>query len=142
MWTIDTSVFIRAFTPIDKHHNVCQHMLSLIGQKKVPMVEPVLVLVEIAGTISREFRDSIKGRVFAEDLKANDAIRFIALDDDLAQLALEIAADRRLRGADAVYVATALRHGTNLISLDAEHLNRAKGIIPVYSPTETIKSLV
>ncbi len=141
MWTIDTSVFIRAFTPTDKNHAVCKKLLSLLEQEQSSLIEPILVLVEIAGTISREFRDSIKGRVFAEDLKANDAIRFIALDDDLAQLALEIAADQKLRGADAVYVATALRHGTNLISLDAEHLTRAKGIISVYTPTEAIKSL-
>lgn len=52
-------------------------------------------------------------------------LTLVALDDALAEVAATIAADRALRGADAVYVAVAQRYGTTLVSLDHEQRERA-----------------
>ena len=52
----------------------------------------------------------------------------------IADLAVEIAANNRLRGSDAVYAAVALRFGTELITLDREQLGRLPKVLSVREP--------
>jgi len=52
----------------------------------------------------------------------------------LGGLAAQLAADHALRGADAVYVAAALRLGLPLVTLDGEQLQRAEAVISTLSP--------
>lgn len=68
-------------------------------------------------------------------------IRLIPLDDTLAQEAAELAADRALRGADAVYVAVARRHGCALVSLDREQRERAAAVVRALTPAEALAEL-
>ena len=58
-------------------------------------------------------------------------IRRVHLDFGLAA---QLAADHALRGADAVYVATVLRLGLPLVTLDGEQLHRAQAVISAISP--------
>jgi predicted nucleic acid-binding protein len=55
-------------------------------------------------------------------------IQFVPIDATVTQDAAEIAADRALRGADAVYVAVARRYGCALVTLDREQRERAAPI--------------
>jgi predicted nucleic acid-binding protein len=59
-----------------------------------------------------------------------------ALDHELAAEAAEIAAACVLRGADAVYVATARRMDTTLLTLDRELRKRAERTAEVRTPGE------
>ena len=61
-------------------------------------------------------------------------IAFIDLDESAADLAVDIAANNRLRGSDAVCGAVALQFGTELITLDKEQLFRLKKLIPELIP--------
>ena len=99
------------------------------------------MLIEVAATISRTRFDATLARNFAETLRNLSDIAFVPLDDKLMQQALEIAADHRLRGADAIYVAVAQRYGTTLLSLDREHLTRVVGIVPTLTPAEVLATL-
>ena len=56
------------------------------------------------------------------------------MDESLAGLAVDIAAQRPLRVSDAVYAAVALRFGTELITLDREQLERLPEVVPVRAP--------
>ncbi len=58
------------------------------------------------------------------------------MDENLAWLAMEIAARYRLRGSDAVYAAVALHFGADLVTLDREQLSRLEGVAPVREPGE------
>lgn len=58
-------------------------------------------------------------------------IVLIELDKSLAESAAEIAATHRLRGNDAVYAAVAKRFATELVTLDAEQLQRARKAVKV-----------
>ncbi len=58
----------------------------------------------------------------------------IALDLDEATDAAAVAVAARLRGADATYVAIAVRTGSTLVTLDAELLERAAALVPVATP--------
>jgi predicted nucleic acid-binding protein len=42
----------------------------------------------------------------------------------------------QLRGADAVYVATARRYGSTLVTVDDEQRLRTEGVIPTMLPGE------
>lgn len=102
---------------------------------------PNLILAEIAGALSRSFRDPIRARLEVDLLRDLHTIRLIPLDDALAQEAAELAADRALRGADAVYVAVARRYGCALVSLDREQRERAASIVRVLTPDEALAEL-
>lgn len=52
-----------------------------------------------------------------------------------------MAADHRLRGADAVYVAVARRFGTVLVTLDAEQRTRSDARVTALTPAEAFAQL-
>jgi len=87
IYTLDASIFARDLNPRDADHVLCRELLERLATRGIPIIAPLLLLVEVAGTLSRELRDPMRGRIA------------------VTQGALEIAADRALRGADAVYVA-------------------------------------
>lgn len=141
MYTIDASVFVRAYTMQDVASDVCDRFLTSIQEQNITIFEPTLVLLEVAGVISREYNNPMLGRISASTIMDFSHISFISLDYTLAQYGFEIAADEKLRGADATYVAVALRHSTTLVSLDQDHLLRAKRIVPAISPHEALSDL-
>ena len=61
------------------------------------------------------------------------------LTDDLATEAATSAAQQRLRGADAVYVALAAQRALTLITLDREMLERTKKSVTSVTPTAWLK---
>ncbi|MGZ9236067.1 MAG: PIN domain-containing protein [Anaerolineales bacterium] len=59
---------------------------------------------------------------------------FIDVDETVATLAVDIAANHRMRGSDAFYAAVALRFGTEWVTLDKEQLDRLPKVILVTPP--------
>ncbi len=141
MYTIDASVFVRAYTMQDERSPICNRLLTHIHDQNIALFEPTLVLMEIAGSISREFNNPLLGRISASNLMRLSQVSFIEFNSPLAEQGFELAADLRLRGADATYVAIAQHCATTLISLDREHLQRASRVIPVVSPEESLAML-
>ena len=68
-------------------------------------------------------------------------VQLVTLDDALIDEAAEIAADRALKGADAVYVAVARRHRAILVTLDHEQRERAAALVAVMTPTAALSAL-
>ncbi|MFV9503782.1 MAG: PIN domain-containing protein [Oscillochloridaceae bacterium umkhey_bin13] len=68
-------------------------------------------------------------------------MEFVDLDRTLGHEAAEIAADRALKGSDAVYTAVARRYGSTLVTLDQEQAARAALIVPVMTPQEALAAL-
>lgn len=66
------------------------------------VIVPTLLLAELAASISRVRRDPMRARITVEALQALPFMEFIDLDRTLGQEAAEIAADRAVKGADAV----------------------------------------
>ena len=134
-YTIDANIFIRAWTTTDPQHTISDQCLSAIFGQGISMVQPTLVLVEIAGVMSRAQRDPIRARVFADSIRTQPQSQFIPLDDALTRIASDLVADLALRGADAVYVAVTQQYGTTLVTLDQEVLNRATQVVTVLHPS-------
>ena len=62
------------------------------------------------------------------------------MDQSLAHEAAKIAGSRRLRGADAVYVALAAACQEPLLTLDAEMLERAQGVAEALTPDQWLQA--
>ncbi len=65
-------------------------------------------------------------------------VQLIPLDRPLTRRAAQMAAQHRLRGADAVYVATAEAQDATLITWDAEMLDRA--VVATLTPSEWLEA--
>jgi predicted nucleic acid-binding protein len=138
--TIDASVFISAFTPTEPAHEASRAAMAAIRSQAIPIIEPVLVLLEISAALSRGQNKPDLGRAFVNALKQFSNLTFVDVDASLADLAVDVAAQYKLRGSDAVYAAVALRFGTELITLDREQLEGLPKAIPVQKPGEQVQT--
>lgn len=120
IYRIDANIFARDADPTDPDHPTCRTFLEALDQRQIPIIVPNLVLAEVAAAVSRTRRDPIRARIITDSIATFAHIQLVPLDDQLAREASELAADRALRGADAVYVAVARRYSCILISLDRE----------------------
>jgi predicted nucleic acid-binding protein len=108
---------------------------------RLPLVEPTLLLPELAASIARVYRDEDLARTFAESIRDLSHLSLITLDTSLAELTVDIAARHRLRGSDAVYAAVAKRYGTILVTLDQEQYERVGGVVPTQTPAQVVAAL-
>jgi predicted nucleic acid-binding protein len=142
MYTLDASVWLREATPSDPAYQVCHELLSAIRQQQITLYEPWLLLAEVAGPVGRLLRDPVRGRVYADIVHSFPNTTFVDVDEAIGRAAAELAADRFIRGADAVYPVIAQRYGCSLVSLDDEHQRRLPGYVVVLTPAEALKQLL
>jgi predicted nucleic acid-binding protein len=112
----------------DIFHEASHRWLSraIIGGES--LVAPVLLLAEIAGALARQTgRPELSQRTI-ERLLSVPNLRLVSIDDKLGIAAARVAADQRLRGADATYMAVAATLGVPLVSWDREQLSRAGSV--------------
>ncbi|NCC36092.1 MAG: PIN domain-containing protein [Chloroflexia bacterium] len=141
MYTLDANIFVRDASPNDPEHATCHALIAQLYQRTTTIVVPFLVLPEIAGALSRSFRDPMRARLEVDLLRDLRHIQFVPLDATITHEAAELAADRALRGADAVYVAVARRYGCALVTLDREQRERAALVVRTLTPTEALAEL-
>jgi predicted nucleic acid-binding protein len=98
------------------------------------LVTPTIALAEIAGAIARHTGSSDLGRRAMERILQLSGLRLITLDASLGADAGRLAANHRLRGADAVYVSVAHVMNLPLVSWDREVQSRARGYITILQP--------
>lgn len=132
--TIDASVFVSAFTPTEPAYQASKSFMLQVREQLIPIIVPMLVLPEISAALSRGQGKPDLGKAFVEELHNFPNTTFIDVDESIADLAVDIAADHRLRGSDAIYAAVALRFGTELVTLDREQLDRLPKLLSVRSP--------
>ena len=132
--TIDASVFVSAFTPTEPAHQASRAFMLNLREQSIPIIVPVLVLPEISAALSRGQGKPKLGLAFVQELRNFPNTTFINVDESIADLAVEIAANNRLRGSDAIYAAVTLRFGTELITLDREQLDRLPKVLSVREP--------
>ncbi len=140
-YTIDASVWINAFNPAEHGHSQSQLFLAELQARQVPLIVPNLLLPEVSATIARGSGDAELALRFALALARLPHLILVSLDDTLAQQAAQMAAQYRLRGADAVYAAVAVRFGCTLVTLDHEQLQRLASVLPTQRPIEALTGL-
>ena len=132
--TIDASVFVNAFSPTESGSDKSLEFISRLKEQSIPIILPVLVLPEIVSALSRKQGNSESALQLAREIKSLPNITLITVDESIADLAVEIAANNRLRSSDAIYAAVTLRFGTELITLDREQLDRLPKVLSVREP--------
>jgi predicted nucleic acid-binding protein len=137
-FTIDASVFLNAFNPYEAGYQESSKLLTLLQETATPIIVPTLLLPEVAAGIARGSKDTDLATRFATALSRLPHIVFVPVDESLARRAAELAARYRLRGADAIYAAVALRFGSTLVTLDRQQRERVAEAVPTRWPTEAL----
>jgi predicted nucleic acid-binding protein len=142
-YTLDASVVMKAFNPAEAGHAISLQLQTAIQSQAVQVIVPTLLLTEVAATIGRVLGDTPAARSFVVRLSQLPYIRFASLTRPLALTAANLAAEYRLRGADAVYVAVVRQFGTTLVSLDEQQRTRTRAAtsITVRTPAEALAEL-
>jgi predicted nucleic acid-binding protein len=141
MYCIDASVLINSEIESEKLHEYSEKLMEKIREKGITILVPEIVLPEISSAIARGSNNSEKALEFVKELKQIPNIVFVPIDRELADEAARFAAEYRLRGCDAIYVAVASMFSVKLISLDEQQLVRAKDCIDASTPKDELKNI-
>ncbi|MBU4299034.1 type II toxin-antitoxin system VapC family toxin [Patescibacteria group bacterium] len=137
MYVIDASVFLSGFFNYEPYYEESQKCLDYFKENfSIPIFLPEFVIPEVGCVITRMIKKPKLGIEFAKSLREFLNFKFIPIDRHIADLSLEIGSILYLRGADAIYVAVAYNFNSTLISLDKEHLKKAKKLIRVIHPKD------
>lgn len=132
---VDASVWAGFFIPADVHHPVSRRWLrEQYSEHDRRLFGPSLVLAEVAGAVARRTGDSALAATIVTEMLTLPEIEIVPLDEDMAQDAARLAADLRLRGADACYVAVAQALDLPLVTWDEELRDRAGRAVAVVEP--------
>lgn len=127
---IDASVWVAAVDPRETGHAAARRFLIDLSERGTTILVPTLMRVEVACALRRRLDDGAAAVAQVAVLLDAPFIVEVALDRERAALAASLGAERRLRGADAVYAALAQAEGATLLSLDGELRERADAIAP------------
>lgn len=131
---VDASVWVSRMVPGDVHHTRCEAWFKEQTAGGSLLVAPVFLLAEVAGAISRRTGEPGLAQQAVELLQRLSSLRLVSVDPPLARLAAQLAGDHALRGADAMYVATAHHLGLPLVTLDDEQLTRSRAAVSAIAP--------
>ena len=134
MAVIDASVYITMLDESDLEHANCLAWFAAAAEAGEPILAPSLILSEIAAAISRGRDDSALAKEAVRLLEQSVVVQLVAVTSELAHRAATIAADQRVRGADAIYLALAQQLDEPLVTLDRQQLLRGAAIARTQRP--------
>lgn len=138
MYVVDASVWVSRFLPSDTFHQTSLNWLEERATSGELVSAPALLLVEVAGAVARRTASPQAGANAARLVQRLPNSRLVPMNAPLVRLSTELAADRRLRGADAFYVALAHGLGLPLVTWDGELLSQNGHAIIVLTPQEAL----
>ncbi len=139
IYTVDASVFLNAFNPYEADHADSRAFLSRLQQLDRPIIVPTLLFPEVAAGAARARNDAQIAIRYATELSNLPNIMAVALDLSLTTQTLQIAAQYRLRGSDAVYVAVAQRFGAVLVTRDKQQFERSAPVVTTRRPGDLLE---
>ena len=139
--TIDSSVFVSAARPSEIGHAESTAFLAWVRNKRTRLFLPTLVMAEVAAALSRTGSDPGLAQQYALAVGQLPNTVMVALDEGLARQSAAIGAQHRLRGADAVYLASAALFAAELVTLDREQLERGAAIVQTLTPSDFLATI-
>jgi predicted nucleic acid-binding protein len=134
MLVVDANVWISYYLPSNAQYRASRKWLKAYLLTRKPLIAPTIILPEIGGSVARQSGNTNEGQKSVSEFLNVKGLQLVDVTEDFGKLASDIAADLRLKGADAVYVAVAQRLSVPLITWDREILNRAASAIQVQTP--------
>jgi len=125
---IDASVWVAIADPHDKHHAEAHTIVAAVEQ---PLAALDLTFYEVANVMGPKKGQPREGRFLLKLIEKRCRGNLLAVDSDLLESALEVAAEHGLTAYDAAYVAAARRHGWTLVSADiADLVSKGLAVAP------------
>lgn len=134
MAVIDASVYIALVNAHEREHSSSWTWFEGARAVDESIVAPVILLSEVAAALSRGLGDPTIAHRVVRQLVRSKVIELIPVTVAMAEQAAVIAADYRIRGCDAVYVALADQLSDTLVTLDRQQLDRGAALVAVRSP--------
>jgi len=142
MFTVDASVYVSAMNSGEAASQQSYAFLEKLHAGRHAIYSPTLLLVEVAAAISRALGDAQQAIDLTQSIRDLPGHVWIVLDAGFAEASLRLAANSRLRGADAIYAAVAMRHKAALVTRDRQQIKRLRPFLTVMVPEEAIELLV
>lgn len=127
---VDASVWIAAQDPGDPFCTRSRLFFSHLVAAGITIHVPTFARVEVACALARKLRNPEQGERLANLVLTTAGAKEQPVDSMLLAKALAKGTEKFLRGADALYSATAEIVGCALVSWDNEHLKRAGALTP------------
>jgi predicted nucleic acid-binding protein len=121
---LDATLWIAAFDPSDAFHDDSVAVLAEAARLDLPLAGPSFVVLEATCALARRVSDPRFAQAASARIAAHPALHLEPLSAELLAEAERVGVERRLRGADALYLATAVRLGCPLLSWDEELIAR------------------
>lgn len=127
---VDASVWVAAQDPGDPVCPASRAFLRHALADGITLHVPALARVEVACALARKLRNPAEAQRLANLLLMSTGAKEHPMNTTLLAKALAVGTASFLRGADAVYVATAEQNHCGLVSWDKEHIRRAGALRP------------
>lgn len=119
MLLLDAGVWVAAKDGDDRYFEAAR---KLIVDTSQPVASLDLTLYEAANVVGARWREPEAARELCRSIVARCGDRLLAVDPDLIDSAIGVAAEYGLTSYDAAYVAAARRHDWTLVSADVADL--------------------
>jgi predicted nucleic acid-binding protein len=139
--TIASSVFVSAARPSEAGNLESTTFLGWVRRARPRLFLPTLVMAEVAAALSRTGSAAGLAQQYALAIGQLPNAVLVALDEGLARQAAGLGARHTLRGADAVYLATAALFAAELVTLDREQFERGSSIVQALTPTGFLSTI-
>lgn len=130
MLTLDANIWIAAYDPGDRFHPPSTAFLSTVAERHLALHGPAFLLVEAVCALARRAQSPAAGERALEQLRRHPTLVLHPMNDQLLAIAAQLGARQLLRGADALYAATAAMLNAPLISWDEELIRRTGALSP------------
>jgi predicted nucleic acid-binding protein len=134
MPVIDASVYIALINAHEKEHALSWAWFEAAQAAQLPVVAPIILLPEVAAALSRGTGDSQLATQVVQQLEHSGVVQLLPITPALASRAASVAANHRIRGCDAIYVALADQLDDYLVTWDQLQLERAAAIVNAHPP--------
>lgn len=134
--TIDASVSVSVTRTQEIHHAESRQFFDEVVRGAHPVISPAIVLPETVAAIARADGSFVLTQQARQVMMSLPSLWLVPVDVPLAEAAAQLAELHRLRGADAIYLAVAVREGTTLITWDNEMRQRGANAATVLTPAE------
>jgi predicted nucleic acid-binding protein len=127
---VDANCWIATFDPLDVFHARSREFFQRLIDREIRIEAPEIVLLEVGCAVARRHRDPAQGMQAIRAMQRHPLLRLLPHSEQLLDEAMRLGTQQFLRGADALYAATASLTGTQLVSWDNELVRRAGGLTP------------
>jgi predicted nucleic acid-binding protein len=121
---LDANLWIAAFDPSDPFHGDSVAVFAEAARLALPLAGPSFVVLESTCALARRVGDPSFALAAGAKMADHPALHLEAMSETLLAEAERLGVEHRLRGADALYVATATRLSCLLLSWDEEMIAR------------------